>query len=250
MSKYVLAALRAVALFFGSGMVCAEPFAPDREYLFKSCQSLNRYDAPDYAATATKIGRRLLTDEMKYGINAILDSWEKSGDGSRERLAYVLATARRESVDTFRPVREAASCGEDEACRERAIGRHLEKKAKERSRPAKANYARADEDGRRYYGRGFVQLTHKATYEHAAHKTGIPLDKEPDMALEPKVAAEILIRGMLEGWYGKRRPLSAYIADNKLDWFNARDTVNPESPHKAITAEYARDLLSCLRRKR
>jgi hypothetical protein len=64
--------------------------------------------------------------------------------------------------------------------------------------------------------------------------------------LEPEIAAEILIRGMLEGWYGSRKPLSAYINSHEVDWIHARNNVNPHSPNKPVTAAYAKDFAACL----
>jgi hypothetical protein len=54
---------------------------------------------------------------------------------------------------------------------------------------------------------------------------------------------------MLEGWYGSKRPLSHYINDVTVDWINARNNVNPNSPNKPVTAAYAMDLNDCLQRK-
>jgi putative chitinase len=228
----------------------AKPFVADRDFFFESCKTLHRYESEPYATTARRVGTRRLDERMKAGVSSLLDSWQRVGDANRERLAYVLATARRESRDSFQPLREAPRCGDSEVCREKAIGRHLQYTAAKRGRSPKQNYALPDKDGLRFYGRGFVQLTHRSNYQYAARQTGHPLVSEPDKALEPAVAAEILIRGMLEGWYGKhRKPLSAYLNEQQLDWINARNTVNPESPHKAITAEYAKDFLRCLRPK-
>jgi hypothetical protein len=237
----------AAVLLCWPAWVGATPFNADREFLFRTCASLHEYTSPDYAPVATRRGSVKLTDSKKKGLHVILDAWAEHGDSSKERLAYVLATARRESSNTFLPVREVPRCGNDEACRERKIGHHLAKKAAKHGRPPPANYALADERGQRYYGRGFVQLTKKKRYELAYRKTGVPVHEQPDRALEPGVAAEFLIRGMLEGWYGRSLPLSHYISRSRQDWFNARDTVNPRSPHKAITAQYAKDLLRCLR---
>lgn len=224
----------------------AAAFTPDREFLFQRCAVLNNYDMA--GTQVVPRGRTRLTDSMKQGLNELIDVWEKHGDIDPRRLAFVLATARRESQSTFDPIREAPKCGEDEQCRERAIGRMLAERAERKGVKPRANYAAADAAGRRYYGRGFIQLTFERNYEWAGGKLGIDLVNDPNEALEPKIAAEILVRAMLEGWYGSNQPLAHYIDGSKADWINARNNVNPGSPNKPVTAAYAKDLNRCLRR--
>lgn len=60
-------------------------------------------------------------------------------------------------------------------------------------------------DGARYCGRGYVQLTWRNNYKKAGMALGIPLETDPDLALQPRVAAAIIVRGMSEGWFtGKK----------------------------------------------
>jgi predicted chitinase len=47
-------------------------------------------------------------------------------------------------------------------------------------------------DGARFRGRGFVQITGRANYIHFGKETGQDLVTNPDLALDPKVAADIL----------------------------------------------------------
>ncbi|MCY1241425.1 hypothetical protein D9M72_543230 [compost metagenome] len=145
------------------------------------------------------------------------------------------------------PIREAPKCLTDEECRERAIGDMLEKRAKKYGKPLRANYALPNKEGNRFYGRGFLQLTFEDNYQKTGRRLGIDLVKAPDKALDPQVAGEVLVRAMLGGWYGSRKPLSFYINGKKIDWINARNNVNPGSPNKPITAAYAMDLAKCLR---
>jgi hypothetical protein len=115
------------------------------------------------------------------------------------------------------------------------------------NKPPQSNYASVDPaTGKRYYGRGFIQLTTRDNYEKTGAKLGLPLVDDPDKVLDPRIAGEILVRGMLEGWYGNHRPLSYYINGAKADWLGARNNVNPWSPHKRVTAAYARDINECL----
>lgn len=47
-------------------------------------------------------------------------------------------------------------------------------------------------DGARFRGRGFVQITGRSNYAHFGKETGQDLVTNPDLALDPKVAAAIL----------------------------------------------------------
>ena len=47
-------------------------------------------------------------------------------------------------------------------------------------------------DGARFRGRGFVQITGRANYTHFGAEIGKDLVTNPDLALEPAIAAEIL----------------------------------------------------------
>jgi predicted chitinase len=73
-------------------------------------------------------------------------------------------------------------------------------------------------DGARYHGRGYIQLTGRANYRTYGEKLGVPLEKQPDLALRPEVAAKVL---------------AAYVADHGIaklaadgDWQGVRRKVN------------------------
>jgi predicted chitinase/methyl-accepting chemotaxis protein len=53
-------------------------------------------------------------------------------------------------------------------------------------------------DGGKYYGRGFLQITGKRLYERFALLTGKPLDKQPELALDPELSAEIAVLYFME----------------------------------------------------
>jgi len=60
-------------------------------------------------------------------------------------------------------------------------------------------------DGKRYMGRGFVQITGRANYNKASLATGRDLVGNPDQALDPDIAARIIVAGMRDGWFtGKK----------------------------------------------
>lgn len=152
-----------------------------------------------------------LTQSQVNGINGILDAFVVAGDGRDKTLAYGLATARREVGSGMVPVREGFKNTDAEA---RAyVAKNFPNKSYSKPKPP---------FGHVYYGRGIAQLTHDYNYE----AEGILAN--PDKALEPKWAAELLFRGLLDGrWNGAGKGIAHYLPTNgKDDLKNARRTVN------------------------
>ena len=73
-------------------------------------------------------------------------------------------------------------------------------------------------DGARYHGRGFIQLTGRANYRSYGQKLGVPLEANPELALDPSVSARILAT------YLRDRGLGTLAA--KGDWEGVRRGVN------------------------
>jgi hypothetical protein len=73
-------------------------------------------------------------------------------------------------------------------------------------------------DGVRYHGRGFLQLTGRANYRAYGRKLGLPLEKNPDLALDPDAAARIL------ACYFDERGISEDA--RRADWETVRRKVN------------------------
>ncbi|MBI3784184.1 MAG: hypothetical protein HY270_12380 [Deltaproteobacteria bacterium] len=122
-------------------------------------------------------------------------------------MAYILATTKWETMHKFQPIDEV---GSDE--RFETLYGPGTKRGKDlgNNQPG---------DGARYHGRGYVQLTGRNNYRRAG------LEDDPDGALQPEGAYEILVRGMLEGWFG--RALGKAIRPGEPpDYVNARRSVN------------------------
>ncbi len=73
-------------------------------------------------------------------------------------------------------------------------------------------------DGIRYKGRGFIQITGRTNYEYYGRKLGLNLVQNPDLALQPETASEILAEYFLD------RRVSQ--AANAHDWERVRQIVN------------------------
>lgn len=60
-------------------------------------------------------------------------------------------------------------------------------------------------DGKRYMGRGYVQITGRTNYQKASRLVGKDLVSDPDLALEPEISAKIIVDGMVNGWFTGRK---------------------------------------------
>jgi hypothetical protein len=138
-----------------------------------------------------------------------------ANDLLRNQAAYVLATARHETGGTMKPVRETFATSDKQA-----ISRLDAAWAKGQLKWVKSPYWR---DG--WFGRGYVQLTHRDNYDKAGRRIGIDLVSDPAKAMIPEVAAKILVKGMQEGWFTGKK-LADYITLTKSDFRQARRIVN------------------------
>lgn len=73
-------------------------------------------------------------------------------------------------------------------------------------------------DGARYHGRGFIQLTGRSNYRAYGEKLGVPLEQQPELALQPDIAARVLASYMSD------RRIGALAASG--EWQAVRRAVN------------------------
>ena len=145
--------------------------------------------------------KKPMDQDQVDGFSVMLDKYEELEWTSTPLLAYVMATAWHETAHTMQPIKEYGK------------GRGH-------------NYGKVDNDtGQAYYGRGYVQLTWKYNYKKAGDNLGTDLVNNPDRALQPKIASEILFTGMEDGWF-TGRALNTYINSGRKDYVNARRVVN------------------------
>jgi predicted chitinase len=165
---------------------------------------------------------RPLKQKQTDGLNFILDKFNKTKNFNTPQLmAYVLATIKHETADTYQPVAEYG----------KGQGRR---------------YGRRDPvTGIRYYGRGFVQLTWKFNYQMMEEKLGYELVEQPELALDPDISWQIMETGMIQGAFTGKK-IRDYINDTKCDYVNARRVINGLDCAKLI-AGYAEKLESVIK---
>lgn len=135
--------------------------------------------------------------------------------------AYMLATVKHECAGTWQPIAEYG----------KGVGR---------------KYGIPDpRTGKTYYGRGFVQLTWYDNYATMGRIFGIDLLHEPDLAMRPEVAYQIMSHGMRKGSFTGKR-LGMYIDGDKCDYIGSRRIINALDCAEAI-AGYATTLERLLR---
>ncbi len=175
-----------------------------------------------------------LTQGQVDGLNFLLPRIEQD-----ERLqdlnlaAYVLATVKHETAHTFQPIHELGS-------KHRFIRLYGPT-----TRVGKRLGNKTDADAIAFHGRGFVQLTGRKNYTRAKKELGLNLVRKPDLALQPENAYEILVRGMIDGWFGRK--VGVFIRPGlPPDFEGARQSVNGHDRAGDI-AQIARRMAEILR---
>ncbi|MBI3229374.1 MAG: hypothetical protein HYZ45_04075 [Burkholderiales bacterium] len=102
---------------------------------------------------------------------------------------------------------------------------------------ASETYVREVGVERRYYGRGYVQLTWWDNYAAAGVSLGYGLDfvMDPEKVKTPEVAYKIMAFGMLTGGgYANGRRFEHYFYGTTTDYAGARAMVNKNDPQQEI----------------
>lgn len=193
-------------------------------------------NAAFYAATRPLFGGKLSPKQVD-GIEAILTATKGIPVSWR---AYVLATAHHETGGGMQPVKETVfPWHKDRNPSDATVMARLERAFKAgKLKGVKTPYWR---DG--WFGRGYVQLTHKRNYQAASALVGIDLVADPTKALDPLIAAKVLVEGMKAGTFTGKK-LSDYLPG---DFVNARRIVNG-SDEAAKIADLARQYEAALMR--
>lgn len=174
------------------------------------------------------MGPTLDADEVN-GAGAILDAMAGT---PLAWCAYALATAWHETAHSMQPIKEFGGPS--------YFFRMYDPQG-QRPSLAKANGNVHPGDGAKYFGRGYVQLTWRNNYRRTGEKIGYPLEGNPDLALRPDIAAQIMREGMEEGWFTGKAFAHflprAGVAD-RAAYVNARRIINGADKAGQI-ADYA-----------
>ena len=158
-----------------------------------------------------------LTEFQAQGIKTILDAWEKYDSLTDIRqLAYILATVKHETANTFLPIAEYG------------YGRG-------------GSYGKLI-NGKAYYGRGYVQLTWLSNYQVMTERLrakgfDVDLVNNPDDVMIPNIAIQIMFIGMHEGLFTGKK-LSQYFNEVTEDPISARKIINGKDKAKMIAGYY------------
>lgn len=179
-----------------------------------------------FAGYRGKFGK--LTQKQVDAIERFLSAMEKF-QMTVEENAYIFATVYHETAKTFLPIEEYGKG------RGRKYGKPV--------------------NGKKYYGRGYVQLTWDFNYLKATQelrrqrpdlvsafeqKSGEKFDllAYPHQALDHDISTYVLVLGSLQGWFTGKK-ISDYITFGRKDYINARRVINGTDHAKMIanTAE-------------
>lgn len=184
-------------------------------------------DKPFFDAVRQTLYGGSLNAEQVTGLNAIGAAWRKYGDGDKAKLAYIMATAHHETGG-FKWLREIWG-----------------------PTPAQKRYeGRADlgntipGDGKKFMGRGYVQLTGRRNYADWAKRLGIDIVASPDLVMTPDIAARILVEGSMKGTFTGKK-LGDYFNETEVDPLDARRVING-TDKAALIHGYYRQFLRAL----
>src|SRR5262245_53940287 len=115
-------------------------------------------------------------------------------------VAYMFATVKHETAHTYRPIKEFGLGKGHEYGKLVTVTNDAGKQVKVA-----------------YYGRGFVQLTWRANYVKMGKLLNLDLEGNPDKALDPQAAYQIMSIGMRDGLFTGKK-LSDYIHGTVTDF--------------------------------
>lgn len=170
------------------------------------------------------------TQSQVDGFNAIISATNAYGKGAINPLytAYMLATAWHETARTMQPIREYG----------RGRGRKYGRKIDITGKIYKfLNHI--------YYGRGYVQLTWLTNYVKMRNYLDVDFVNNPDLALVPKNAADIMITGMLKGMFTGLSLSKCIRYGSYAEFVYARRIINGRDKDRLI-ASYAVQFLDSL----
>ena len=162
-----------------------------------------------------------LTQEQVDGRNIILETMDRDEFKvvDKRHAAYILATSFWETGRTMQAVKEKTDkTGEQYFFRMYDINGSRPKVAKSLGNTIPG-------DGIKFAGRGQVQLTGRTNYTNMGKYLKLDLVNKPDLLLDTKISARVLVYGLLNGSF-TGVSIKKYLTSTKTDYVNARRVVN------------------------
>lgn len=153
-----------------------------------------------------------LNQSLVDSLNFLLGKLENGTFKLPTQMAYMLATIKHETNESFKPVVEGYWMKSNRVAKLYAY-------YKNHNRGALGTIFPNGVIDPTYEGRGYVQLTHNFNYD----KFGL-LDT-PEKALEPETAFRIMEYGMANGLF-TGKTLQRYVNENQTDFYSARKVIN------------------------
>ena len=173
-----------------------------------------------------------LTQAEVDSLEALLAAAAKEGL-STKHTAVVLGQCYHEAGRRFTPIKETVfRYHKDQNPSDATVAARLETAFAKGQLPwVKTPYWRADASGCYWFGRGLIQITHKANYQKLGEVLGLDLTTDPSVALDPVIAARIAVVGCARGLFTGYR-----LSDAKTDE-DYRRVVNGDYRDKALQAD-------------
>lgn len=199
--------------------------------------------AKTYENIKKNFSLKSLSQKQVEGFEAIFDEWElwiskKWVDNDNRKLAYIIATDWHEGNQTMQPIKEIGG------------NSYFVKLYWTNQKKAKELGNLSAQDAIDFCGKGKPQLTGRANYAKMGKILDIPLEKNPDLMFDLKVATEVMFEGMMSGrsfrgdFTGKR--LENYFNSTTNDPFNARRIINGTDKAELIKGYYDKFLKSII----
>lgn len=183
----------------------------------------------DWEKVRSFLGGKITPEQFK-GFVAIREAINSYGKDAINPLyfSYMLATSYHEVAGTMQPIEE--------------IGKGRNRKYGKKFDITGAIYKFLNHI---YYGRGYVQLTWLTNYVKMKESLGVDFVNNPELALVPKHAADIMITGMLKGMFTGLSLSRCIRYGSYAEFVYARRIING-TDKDGLIAGYAVNFLECL----
>jgi predicted chitinase len=185
----------------------------------------NIHSAALLGAIKTEVGEGVKDEDPWYSVAGAKDVWPDPADVTK-------------ALNTL-PAEQKARLLADEKSGTRTGG---QASAADRKALGEAMWDIKYEGGKKYKGRGLIQITHKSNYEEVGKRIGLDLVKNPELVNDPKYAVAAAIAYMdYKGFFDLK---TSDVTKNKL-----QKIVNPYAPTKVKNErwKYATEYLTQIR---